>query len=190
MTNSKIAWTDHTFNPWLFPQSLTTPQLASIPDTVWLEMLKFVACMAKGKPIFHYKAQIFVRGKWHDMVGSKVPTLRVFAFLTGIFVAGKNSITPNVILCFATVIKQPLFGSIFPSIMSLSARGSLLGYLANLTAGFLRVLRASPITAPQLGRRAHFRARFNTHLLSLHRGHEVRPTENPSGLQFLTFVHP
>ena len=174
--NSKIEWTDHTFNP-LSEKRFTTFGFAEIANAIRLEMFKLVAVMAKGDAVGNFKAKFGKVLVGLDMMGAQVATGGTAALLAGVRIACKNVISPLLVFRRAAKLHIALKSAMRVCIMRFSAWCALACNFTNAPLGLFRVRFAEPIRWAIPCLFAHLPARLFTHFASLfHRGkYNIQP---------------
>ena len=188
MAESKIEWTDYTFNPWRLDFVLATPS-----QVCWhgdrLQVKALVTILAISNAVVHVVAQFGMIGERLDMVSLEIASSRVATLLAGIFVSRKNSIAPVLVFNRPAGALIALVLAVTVSVVLLPARRPFAGDDSHLCSRFWRMLLTQPITRTPLGRLAHFAPRFLAHLLALHGRDGDVLSRCPSCLDSLASCH-
>jgi hypothetical protein len=183
--DSKIEWTHHT----LFPKAFPSLRPAGVPDAIGLEVLQFVAGVAKRYSIGDIEPKLRVISKWFYVVCPQIPTFVTSAFLAGVTVSLKDRVSPCFIFGFTPIVFCTLCCSMFIVVMVGTSRSALAGNCANAILRFFGVRLAKSVFIA-FTRNTHLFPRFFGHLFALHWRNKSKTSNNPSRFQFFTFCHP
>ncbi|MGF6434357.1 hypothetical protein ABIE91_009577 [Bradyrhizobium elkanii] len=154
--NSKIEWTDHTFNPCRSGRWLRVSPKVGL-------MCEGVAANAEGDAVPHIEAQVGVIGKRSDVVGVEITARIVTTMGAGKSIAAINIVAPP--LQFRSVA-QPT--PLNPKTINVSRRvfashSTLARSFADLLPSFQCVLFPQPVARATFSRRPHLGPAFFRH---------------------------
>lgn len=165
---SKIEWTDSTFNPWSLPETFASLQLSRVADAVRLEMPQFMAWVAQRHAIGHFVSKLRKFCERLLVVRAEVSSGSVAAVTAGVVVAGEHGIPPFKVLRRSPQAEIPLSLSVNERVVLSASRGALACYRSNPGFRLIGMPLAEPIGWPPLCRLAHLATRLFAHLGALH----------------------
>lgn len=168
--NSKIEWTDSTFNPWLPPKTFAALQLPLVANAFRLEVPKLMARMAERHSVIDVIYQLRKLAHRLFVMSAKVAALVVSAVPTRKSITHENGSSPSDVFGLTPKAQITLELSMPIGVMVFSPCGSLARNSGNPSFGFFGVLLPDPVGRPVLRGNAHLEPRLSTHLGALFHG--------------------
>jgi len=119
--DSKIEWTDHTFNPWRLTSWMRMILASTFSNWNRLEVNSFVAVPTQREAVRYFKPKGRVISERLDVMGLEVASLSVTAVLAGITVPNINVVSPSLILGRSAVTLVSLVFSVAVGVVIFSA---------------------------------------------------------------------
>lgn len=152
---SGIAWTDSTFNPWLFPKPLTALHLPLVANAVRLEVPEFMAWMAERSAVAHAVGEFRELSHRLFMVRPEIAASVVATITTAIPISLEHGCPPNGVFRRAAKAQVALRLPITIGVVGRASRCALARDSRYPRPSFRRVLLAEPALVA-LTRYPHF----------------------------------
>lgn len=166
--NSKIEWTDHTFNPWRLAGRHRVFLSSAFRHWDRLQVQSFMAILAERETVGYIVSKIRMIGERLDVVSLEVASPGITAMPTSKLVSRVYGFSPLLVLNGATVAFVSLVFAVAISVMRFTPCRSLSGDSGNYGSRLWGVQLAESVAGTVLCGLAHLSARRFAHLFPLH----------------------